>query len=85
MLFAETHGYGLVWLQGRQRNSEMAKKGVTRRRWTEEELRVLTTLAHEQTKTMVIAQKLKRSYAATRKKASTLGVMLGGGRGKKGE
>jgi hypothetical protein len=36
------------------------------------------------TKTMVIAQKLNRSYAATRKKASTLGVMLGGGRGKKG-
>jgi hypothetical protein len=51
----------------------MAKKGVTRRRWTNEELRALTTLAHEQTKTMVIAQKPKRSYAATRKKASTLG------------
>jgi hypothetical protein len=62
----------------------MAKKVVRRRRWTDEELRVLTTLAREQTKTMVIAQRLKRSYAATRKKASTLGVMLGGGRGKKG-
>jgi hypothetical protein len=46
----------------------MAKKGVRRRRWTDEELRVLTTLAHEHTKTMVIAQKLKRSYAATRRK-----------------
>jgi hypothetical protein len=62
----------------------MAKKGVRRRRWTNEKLRVLTALAREQTKTTVIAQKLKRSYAATRKKASTLGVMLGGGRGKKG-
>jgi hypothetical protein len=65
--------------------NEMVKKGVTLCRWTNEEVPVLTTLAREQTKTMVIAQRLKRSYAATRKKASTLGVMLGGGRGKKGE
>jgi hypothetical protein len=64
--------------------TEMAKKGVTLRRWTNEEVLVLTTLARAQTKTMVIARKLRRSYAATRKKASTLGVILGGGRGGRG-
>jgi hypothetical protein len=83
MPFAEMHGYGLVWLQARQRNSEMAKKGVTRRRWTDEELRVLKTLAREQTKTTVIARKLKRSVAAVYLRASKLAVMLGGGRKKR--
>jgi hypothetical protein len=63
--------------------TEMAKKGVTLRRWTNEEVLVLTTLAREQTKTTVIARKLKRSYVVVRKKASTLSVMLGGGRGRK--
>jgi hypothetical protein len=44
---------------------------------------MLKTLAREQTKTTVIARKLKRSVAATQHKASALGVMLGGGRGRK--
>jgi len=68
----------LVW------EVEMAKKrtGTTKtarklRAWTEEEERMLKT------KATVIAGKLKRSYVATRKKASTLGVSLGGGPGRK--
>ena len=74
----------LVW------EIEMAKKrtGTTKtarklRAWTEEEVRMLKTLARDKTKATVIAGKLKRSYVATRKKASTLGVSLGGGPGRK--
>jgi hypothetical protein len=62
----------------------MAEKSVRWRSWTKEDARTLKTLARENTKTTVIAWKLNRSYLATRKKASTLGVMLGGGPGKKG-
>ena len=54
------------------------------RPWTKDDVRVLKTLAREKTKTTVIARKLKRSYAATRQKASTLGVTLGAGRKKRG-
>jgi len=61
----------------------MAKKITRSRPWTKEEVRVLKTLAREQTKTTVIARKLKRSVIATQHKASALGVTLGGGRGKK--
>jgi hypothetical protein len=73
--------------------AEMAKKatGTTKkakprklRAWTKEDVRTLKTLAREKTRTTVIARKLKRSYAATRQKASTLGVTLGGGQGRKG-
>jgi hypothetical protein len=62
----------------------MAKKITRSRPWTKEELRMLKTLAREQTKTTVIARKLKRSVVATQHKASALGVTLGGGRGRKG-
>ena len=62
----------------------MAKKIRRSRPWTKEELRMLKTLAGQQTKTTVIAQKLKRSVDAMYRLASKLGVMLGGGRGRKG-
>jgi hypothetical protein len=55
----------------------MAKKAVTRRRWTNEEVRVLKSLARERTKT-VIARKLRRSVDAMYRLGSTLGPMLGG-------
>jgi hypothetical protein len=42
----------------------MAKKITRSRPWTKEELRILKKLARKQTKTTVIAQKLKRSVAA---------------------
>jgi hypothetical protein len=58
---------------------EMAKKITRSRPWTKEEVRLLKTLAREQTKTTVIARKLKRSVAAVYLRASTW-VMLGGGR-----
>jgi hypothetical protein len=63
----------------------MAKKTTKILPWTKEEVRMLKTLAREQTKTTVIARKLKRSVAAVYLRASKLGVMLGGGRGKKGK
>jgi hypothetical protein len=53
-------------------------------RGTKEDIRALKTLAREKTKTNVIARKLKRSVDSTYQQASKLGVMLGGGRGKKG-
>jgi hypothetical protein len=55
----------------------MAKKEVSRREWTKEDLRTLKTLAREKTKTTVIARKLKRSVGATYQKASALGVTVG--------
>jgi hypothetical protein len=64
--------------------TEMAKKITRIRPWTKEEVRMLKTLAREQTKTTVIARKLKRSVAAVYLRASKLAVMLGGGRGRKG-
>ena len=53
------------------------------RPWTKEDVRTLKALAREKTKTTVIARKLKRSARAPYQKAAALGVMLGGGRGKK--
>jgi hypothetical protein len=44
---------------------------------------MLKTLAREQTKTTVIARKLKRSVAAAYLRASKLAAMLGGGRKKR--
>jgi hypothetical protein len=61
----------------------MGKKITRSRPWTKEEVRMLKTFAREQTKTTVIARKLKRSVYATQHKASALGVTLGGGRGRK--
>jgi hypothetical protein len=60
--------------------TEMAKKALKLRPWTKEDVRMLKTLAREQTKTIVIARKLKRSVGATHQKAMRLGVTLGGGR-----
>jgi hypothetical protein len=61
----------------------MAKRIAKRRPWTKEDVRTLKALAREKTKTSVIARKLKRSVDAMYQQASKLGVMLGGGRGKK--
>jgi hypothetical protein len=60
----------------------MGKKITRSRPWTKEEARMLKSLAREKTKT-VIARKLKRSVDAMYRLGSTLGVMLGGGRGGK--
>jgi hypothetical protein len=60
----------------------MAKQTTRSRPWTKEDIRALKMLAREKTKTTVIARKLKRSYPATRQKASTLGVTLAGVRKK---
>jgi len=62
---------------------EMARQTTRSRPWTKEDIRALKTLAREKTKTTVIARKLKRSYPATRQKASTLGIALGGVRKKR--
>jgi hypothetical protein len=62
----------------------MAKRTANRRPWTKEDIRTLESLAREKVKTSVIARKLKRSYAATRQKAWTLGVTLGTPRKKRG-
>jgi hypothetical protein len=58
-------------------------KGTRLWPWTKDDVRTLKTLAREKTKTTVIARKLKRTERATYQKASALGVMLGGGRGKR--
>jgi hypothetical protein len=61
----------------------MAKKITRIRPWTKVDVRTLKTLAREQTKTTVIARKLKRSVAAVYLRASKLALMLGGGRKKR--
>jgi hypothetical protein len=61
----------------------MTKTITGNRPWTEEDVRILKTLAGEKTKTVLIAWKLKRSVEATRQKASVLGVTLAGGRRRK--
>jgi hypothetical protein len=62
--------------------TKTAKTTRKLRPWTKEDVRILKTLAREQTKTTVIARKLKRSVVATQHKASSLGVSVGGGRGR---
>jgi hypothetical protein len=52
-------------------------KTTKSRPWTKEDIRTLRTLAREKGRASVIARKLKRSYAATRQKAWTLGIALG--------
>ena len=52
----------------------MARKTVTRREWTKEDIRTLKTLTKEGTKRSVIARRLKRSEGATRQKAHSLGL-----------
>jgi hypothetical protein len=51
------------------------------RPWTKEDIRTLKTLGRDKTTAAVIARKLKRSVRATYRKAGTLGVTPGGGRG----
>ena len=66
--------------------SVKAVKAKTARRvvkpWTKEDVRLLKTLVKEKTKTSMVARKLKRTYTATRQKASALGVRLGTSRRK---
>ena len=52
----------------------MARKTVTRRAWTKEDVRILKALTKEGTKRSVIARKLKRTEGATRQKALSLGM-----------
>ena len=52
----------------------MARKTVTRREWTKEDVRMLKTLTKEGAKRSVIARKLKRTESAARQKAYSLGV-----------
>ena len=52
----------------------MARKTVTRREWTNEDVRLLKTLTKEGAKRSVIARKLKRTESATRQKAYSLGL-----------
>ena len=52
----------------------MARKTVTRRAWTKEDIRMLKTLTKEGVKRSVIARKLKRTEGATRQKAYSLSV-----------
>ena len=52
----------------------MARMTVTRREWTNEDIRFLRTLTKEGAKRSVIARKLKRTENATRQKAYSLGL-----------
>jgi predicted transport protein len=52
------------------------KKTAKARPWTKEDIKTLKALVREKTKTSVIAHKLERTEAATRQKASSLGVKL---------
>jgi hypothetical protein len=61
----------------------MAKKVLKRPPWTEDDVRMLKSLAREKTKTTVIARKLKRTERATYQKALALGVTSVGGRKKR--
>jgi hypothetical protein len=65
-------------INGGAREGETVKKNTKLRPWTKEDIRTLKTLARENTKTTVIAHRLKRTSDATRHKASALGVSLGG-------
>ncbi len=60
----------------------MAKAMKKPRPWTKEDVRMLKALVREKTKTSAIARKLKRTYGATRQKATALGVKLAGSRRK---
>jgi len=55
----------------------MARKGTKFRPWTEEDIRILTTLTRAKAKTSVIARRLNRSAGATHLKATRLGMTLG--------
>jgi len=81
-----TPNFSLWWSlirQPRCKGEEMAKKATKIRPWTKEDVRMLKALAREQTKTTVIARKLKRSVGALHQKAMRTGVTLGARRKKK--
>ncbi len=56
----------------------IAKKTTKYRSWTKEDVQMLRAMAREETKTSVVARKLKRTPTATRQKAAALGVKLAG-------
>jgi hypothetical protein len=62
---------------------EMAKMTTKRQPWTKEDIRMLTSMVRDKTKTTVIARKLKRTVAATYQKAMRLGVTMRDGRKKR--
>ena len=55
---------------------ELAKKTMTRRAWTKEDVRTLKTMAKAKAGVTRIAKSLKRTNAATTVKAASLGVSL---------
>jgi hypothetical protein len=59
-----------------RRGNTMAKKRRKLRGWTKDDVRELKTLAKQKTPLRKIARSLKRTEAATRQKASALGVSL---------
>jgi hypothetical protein len=52
------------------------KNGTKRRAWTSVQVRELKTMAKKKTPAARIARKLKRSEAATRQKAFSMGLSL---------
>jgi NADH:ubiquinone oxidoreductase subunit len=54
----------------------MAKRTKKRREWTKQDVRDLKGLARQKTPTRKIARSLKRTEAATRQKAFSLGMSL---------
>jgi hypothetical protein len=64
-------------------DSERIAKKTILRRWSKEDVRALKALARGGKKTTAIAHTLRRSVGATYQQTMRLGVMLGGGRGKR--
>jgi hypothetical protein len=54
----------------------MVKRAKKRREWTKQDIRDLKALARQKTGTAKISRSLKRTEAATRQKAFSLGVSL---------
>jgi len=54
----------------------MPKKLTKRRKWTKQDIRELKSLARQKQPAVKIARSLKRTEAATKTKASVLGVSL---------
>jgi hypothetical protein len=53
-----------------------AKRTVTRREWTKQDLRDLKTMARERTPARRIGRKLRRTEGAVRQKAYAVGISL---------
>lgn len=56
--------------------AKAAKKKIVRRAWTKEDIRTLKSMAKQKLPVAKIAKTLKRTPAATRVRASGLGVSL---------